>query len=85
MHLKHTQITYLKQASGIFSLVGTFDCILPAEVGPVPWCSELGVIEFRPICLAINLTMGCQEYLAMHYLPKRCTQRLLGKGGTYIH
>ena len=32
--------------------------------------SELGVIEFQSICLEVNLAMECQEYLAMHYVPK---------------
>lgn len=47
-----------------------------------PCASELGVIEFQPICLEISLRMGCQKYSAMHYLPKLCSQCFLG---TEVH
>ena len=47
-----------------------------------PCASELGIAEFQPICLEINLRMGCQKYLAMHYLPKLCSQCFLG---TEVH
>lgn len=40
--------------------------------------SELGVIEFQPICVEIRLAVGCQKYSAVRYL---CSQCFLGTEG----